>query len=173
MLQYFDPLATLAVAAPCFIRKVDTMSDCGRDEQVADHRVPEILQKVLRLDQDGCLSIYRVESALCLARLALAINEALGRYLTQDLIVVAFTEEELRGIACTQSDGESKCTFAKKRHYDLKPTAQQRVDLAKLLAQRQRMPKKLHDSRLKKAKAELTTHGCRSIILASNACKCD
>ena len=173
MLELFNPLVAIEMAAPCFVRKVDTMSDCGRDEQTPEHRVPDILQKLLRLDPDGCLSIYKIEDALSLARVSLAINESLARHLTQDLILVAFSVNELNGIDCPQSDGQSRCVFAKKRHYDLKPTEHQRLDLAALLAQRQRMPKKLGDSRLKKAKAELMVHGCRSLASASIICKCD
>jgi len=173
MLQFFDPQSVLGMVPPCFVRKVDTMSDCGRDEQIPEHREPTILDRVLDLDPAGALSIYKIEDALALARIALAINQSLGRYLTQDLILVPMSVDELQGIDCPQINAEALCIFAKERHYDLRPSQSQRQDLANLLANRLRMPKKLKDSRLKKAKTELEMHGCRTLVPNSMACHCD
>lgn len=174
MLEHFEPQIALGMAAPCFIRKVDTMSDCGHDEQIPEHRVPQILAKVLKVDADGCISTYYIESSLALARIALAINESLGRRsITQDLILVPLSVQELEGINRAQTNGDSLCQFARKRHWDLKPTDAQRQVLARALADRQAVPLKLKDTKLKKAKTELEQQGCRSVVRSSTACKCD
>jgi hypothetical protein len=173
MYEDFEPEKALGIAAPCFVRKVDTMSDCGRDEQSAVHRVPEILLKVLNCDTDGCISIYFVQDSLALARIAFAINESLGRHITQDLILVPLSIEELDKIDKSQTDGDPICTFAKKCHYDLKPNETQRHELATLLASSDRLPRKLKDKRLKAIREELEKEGCRSLVVKSASCKCD
>ncbi len=163
MLEHFEPLTAIGMSAPCFVRKVDTTSDCGRDEQIPEHRVPEILQKVLKLDEGGCLSVYLIENATSLVRVVFAINEVLRRHVTQKVLLVPLALDEVDGIQHDQTDGECLCTFAKKRHYDLRPTEKQRHDLALLLAQRDRRPHKIDDKLLKRAKPDLETAGCRSV----------
>lgn len=173
MFDEFDPARVFGMAAPLFVRKVETASDCGRDEQILEHRVSEILREVLRLDEDGCLSVYLVEDSEGLARVAFAVNEAFRRSVSEKLFLVPFSINEVANIPRAQTDGGCLCTFVKKRHYDLKPTDEQRKQLAETLAQAGRRPAKLGDKLLKRTKSLIHNSGCRSVSLGSNACVCD
>lgn len=99
------------IGPPCFVRKVDR-SGHWRDAAT-------IQDKVFRPEpDDNTISVYRVNSAVDLARVAIALN-ANRSSKTEPIFLVAISAGELAGLCLRQNEGETLCQWANHLHYDV------------------------------------------------------
>jgi hypothetical protein len=169
----FDIRIKLGVNPPCYVRKVDRQTHCGKKEDLPEQRALQIRSNVLSED-DGILSVFYVASARDVIRAALALNvQRTGGSRIEDLCLIAFTPGELQGITRNQTPDTFECSWARRNHLDITLTASDQERIARTLAAQNRFPKKFTESKMKGGRDALLADGCRSVKSDSNDCVCE
>jgi hypothetical protein len=171
-LDSFDIVQHFQVNIPLFLRKVDRSGHWGNAQ--------EILSNVFPVDDDGTISLWRVESISDLVAIAMAINanrvaaNRTGGSLSEPLLMVAIREEEFGNIELVQSPGLTDCGHARSRHYGAVIAQTADLDgLVNRLLGAQRSPKKLAKGFLKSAQERATGNGCHALVVQSEHCTCE
>lgn len=147
------------------MRKVDRLSDWNDG-------ATRIREKVLRVDpEDNDISIFRVESPDELARVAVAMNG--NRIsLTQEIYLVAFSEDDVAGLRVERNAGATRCTWANSVHYDILlagDDARRDVLIARALSANRRA-KRFNKNALKQAVDAASSDGCFAAVENSLRC---
>lgn len=170
----FKKSTKLGVSAPCYVRKVDTLSCCGDPEKdtIAD-RTSKIVQYALS-DEDTKLSFFYVASSQDVARAAMALNHRrTGTANVFDLCFIAFTEEELKGLPRVQTKDQFVCLWAQQNHWDITFSESDKQRVANSAAQQKRQVRKLTRPTMKQTQAAMLTEGCRSVGSQLTNCVCE
>lgn len=125
------------------------MGDLG-EKGFPSGRERSILDDVLRRDIDGKISVWLVNSAHEVARVAIAINANRQDGPLCNLILFAISHSEFNQMSITlvPSAGETACLWANSRHFDAVPDDPQRAALARQLAATDRKAKKFKKKKL-------------------------
>ena len=167
--EIFSIDQTLCVDPPCFVRKVDRRGHWMDDAAT-------IAGNVFRAEPDGnSLSVYLVNSATDLARVAVALNaNRKSGSRTEPLMLVAIMASELGGIQVVQTSGMTKCNWANHLHRDLVVTnASQVARLADALVDAGRKLKKFTKPNMQHALEAATKDGCHATSDDSVCCVCE
>ncbi len=168
----FDIPTKLSVPPPCYVRKVDRATHCGTREDSPEKRADLISINVLSED-DGIMSVFYVASACDVTRAALALNwSRAGTERVEELCLIAFTAEELRPYRRKQTENRFACLWARENHYNVRLRPSDQIELARVLAERQRFPHKFTRSKMIQARDARRLDGCHSTTANSSGCVC-
>lgn len=164
--QSFSPNNAWSIDPPCFVRKVDRS---GHWKDAAT-----IQEKVFRREpEDNTISVYLVNSASDLARVAVALN-ANRSSKTEPIFLVAITGDELKDIVVRRTAGMTLCKWANHLHHDLVAADNSRLaELSQTLLATSRKPRKFTKKDMQEALKRSTNDGCRAANEGSNCCVCD
>ncbi len=154
------------IEPPCYVRKVDRKSDC----QDAATMQQEVFR---RESEDDTISVYVVNSATDLARVAIGLN-ANRLSTTQVIFLLAITADELADITVQNTTGATLCKWANHLHRDLQITdATQTTRLAEAIMSAGRTCQKFTRSAMNEALHAATNDGCHAASENSAGCVCE
>jgi hypothetical protein len=164
----------LGVQPPVFVRKLVRQSHWGVPEDDLPARVANAVREVFRSDPGRAFSVYVLEGDDDLHRVALGLN-ANRDSLTEALDLVGFSRQELAacGIKPVQSAGETKCSGANRRHFDVFASELQLAELCGSAMQAGRTVGRLKKSDMRPIVEKATQDGCRAAVADSEHCVCD
>lgn len=162
----FSPNNAWSIDPPCFVRKVDRS---GHWKDAAT-----IQEKVFRPEpEDNTISIYLINSASDLARVAVALN-ANRSSKTEPIFLVAITGDELTDIVVRHTAGMTLGKWANHLHHDLVVADNSRLaELSQTLLAAGRKPRKFTKKDMHEALNTSTNDGCRAANEDSDSCACD
>ncbi len=179
MSQAFSLSTDFGVALPFYVRKLDRRTHW-------DSESPECITKnVFPVDEDGTISVFRVESRSELTRIAVAMNanrvatNPSDASRTGPLFLVAIRETEFLDIELQQAAGKTDCILANRRHFGARPLGgaidgyRARANLVECLLRTDRKPFKLTKGTLKEAWASAESDGCHAVVQRSERCNCE
>jgi hypothetical protein len=160
------------IPTPFFVRKVPRKRHWTDGKQ-------SIIDSVLCPDEDGTVSLFRIADSLDLKRVSLALNANRVKTnpnsgsIREDLLLAAITDEELAGLDCQYTLGDTPCAHANHTHYDWKVASSNEVSgvVDKILSV-QRPFVKISKALLVPAIAELEGIGCRAVTADSHCTAC-
>lgn len=164
--QSFSPNNAWSIDPPCFVRKVDRS---GHWKDAAT-----IKEKVFRPEpEDNSISVYLVNSASDLARVAVALN-ANRSSKTEPIFLVAIARDELADIVVRRTAGMTLCKWANHLHHDLVAVDNSRLaKLSQTLLAAGRKPHKFRKRDMQEALNASTKDGCHAAKEDSDSCACD
>ena len=134
---------------PCYVRKVDRPTSCGAKEDHPERRAALIEENVLSED-GGVLSLLYVTHSTDVIRAAMALNWCrTGGTRVEGLCLLAFTLDELEGVAKDQTTDSFACHWARQNHWNITLAIPDRGRVANVLANRNRFPKNFTRSKMK------------------------
>lgn len=140
----------------------------------------EILDKVFPVDDDGTISLYRIESYTDLMRVAVAINanrvrsNPRGASYREPLHLIAIYDSDIASIELRQSSGQTGCLYANKLHYGaVIDRDSQREGLVNSLLSDGRRPGRMTKGRMKGALEAAQQARCYAIVEDSDGCECE
>lgn len=118
--EEFDPAGLASSGPPFYVRKVPRRRHWrGGDGMSIDQRVSHAAAEVFPSD-DGRVSVFRVEDAIDLYRVAIGLNSGRGSLAEQlELLGITSSDLESAGVTVEQTPGDTSCLHANARHYDL------------------------------------------------------
>ena len=162
----FSPKKAWSIDPPCFVRKVDRSGHWKDAATIQD--------KVFRLEpQDNTISVYLVESASDVARVAVALN-ANRSSKTEPIFLVAITADELANIVVCRTPGLTLCKWVNHLHHDLVVADDTSIaELSQVLIAAGRKPRKFTKSKMQVALSSSSTDGCYAATSDSTSCVCE
>lgn len=157
-----DPTTLFDLPSPFFVRKVDRPSHWNTPQ--------EILEKVFPVDEDGTISVYRIEALADVARIAIALSanrvarNPRSASLTEPLVLVGIKPEEFGSIQLQQEPGLTDCRHANKRHFNAIIQADDdRERMVNSLLSAGRTTSRLTKGLMKEALSLATEDGCHAV----------
>jgi hypothetical protein len=163
--QTFSTNNAWSIDPPCFVRKVDRS---GHWKDAAT-----IQEKVFRPEPEyNTISVYLINSASDLARVAVALN-ANRSSKTEPIFLVAITGDELTDIVVRRTAGMTLCKWANHLHHDLVAADNSRLsELSQTLVAAGRRPRKFTKKDMQEALDTSTNDGCHAANADSDGCVC-
>ena len=125
-------------------------------------------------EDGGVLSLFHVTDSVDVMRAAIALNwHRTGGTRVEDLCLLAFTPDELQGVAKDQTTDSFACHWARQNHWNITLASPERERIANVLASRNRFPKNFTRPKMRDACAEVRADGCRSTDSDSSNCICE
>jgi hypothetical protein len=162
--QTFSINNAWSIEPPCFVRKIDRAGHWKDVDSIRD--------KVFRLESDGGISVYLVNSSTDLARVSIALNANRSSKI-EPLLLVAITADELAGIDAVRTDGETLCRWANFLHHDLVTDPNQLARLAETLVNAGRKHHKFTKPAMQEALDLTANEGCHAAREDSERCVCE
>jgi hypothetical protein len=162
----FSITSAWSVQPPCYLRKVDR-SGHWQDAAAIRDKVfcPE--------PPDNTVSVYLVNSARDVARVAVALN-ANRSSKTEPIFLVAIAADELGDLPIRQTRGQTLCRWANHLHHDLIVfDAGQLGGLVQRLLAAERKPKKFTKNAMQEALEDAFWEGCYAANPQSDDCSCE
>lgn len=172
--EVFDPSGLASVDPPYYIRKIDRRRDWRGDETMArDAKVENAVAKVFPSD-DGKISVFRIEGAHDLHRVAIGMN-SYRPSLRERLDLLCITPDEFAevGLHLEQSPGETNCFHANGLHYDIIYDQKAIKLLVNNLRNRTRKCGRLTEGKMKIAAQSALKIGCRATDSDRSSCECE
>lgn len=171
--EEFDPKRFASVDPPFFIRKVDRSGHWRLDDTISlDERIDTAADEVFP-NENGRVSVFKVETADDLCRIAIGINSGRSR-LHEELRLLCFKPEELNAarIRLEASLGDTSCYYANSCHYDIFHQDRAIRDLIGALFSADRELSKLKKKAMLCAEEYAESIGCRAANTDLAECLC-
>lgn len=155
---------------PSFVRKIT------RRGSWKDHLKDEDASAAARvLDEGGKpVSMWWVQDHVDLRRAGIAMNEARGGSLHQEIFFLSIHSEDLAAVGASISvvRGDTKCVAAQGLHRDISLGREAAVQLCRILIQARRRASKCTLGEMKQAVKASIAEGCFAAVEDSRECRC-
>lgn len=171
--EEFDPADLASSGPPFYIRKVPRRRHWrGDDGMSVDERVRNAVVEVFPSDE-GRVSVFRVENAVDLYRVAIGLNSGRGS-LAEQLELLGITSKDLEsaGLSVEQTPGDTACLHANARHYDLIHDEAAIERLVRQLIEDDRQDHR-YKKQMKLAAEAALKIGCRAAESELTSCECE
>ncbi len=163
--QTFSINNAWSIDPPCYVRKVDRSGHWQDTSAIRD--------KVFCPEPDNTISVYVVNCAIDLARVAIALNANRSSKI-EPIFLVAMTASELAGVVVQRTEGATLCKWANHLHHDLVVTDSSRIlSLAQTLMVVGRKPYKFTKKAMQEALDATAKDGCHAANQNSDGCVCN
>lgn len=157
----------LGILPPCYVHKVDRPLIGGDKNDPAEARAQRIRTEVLSVN-NGAISVFYVTNPQDLIRVACALNfERTAGESVRDMCLLAFTLEELSTVHKVQTRDKFACFWAQRNHWNVTFSEKEQLQIARLLAERNRNAKKFTKPKMRAAWDAAGQAGCMSVPLDS------
>lgn len=154
---------------PFYVRKIDRSGWWSETGGLSER---EIAGKVFPPEEDGAVSVFRVENEVDLRRVAIGLNSRRSS-LHEELVLLPIRPDELKEIPLRKTLGDTLCLHANNCHYDaVFGDEGAAVALVRALRARGRSVRKLKSKEMKSHSEEAERDGCRATSSVRPQCVC-